>query len=172
MARVKPQNLQPVRNVEEANEAVREIGEIKRIIAGIEGRMNDDIALIKARAAEDAATYRSRMEALENGIYAFSELKKDELFSDKQRSVKLDFGTLGYRRSYEIGTKKGFTWKTVLSKLREFAFTDAIRTKEEPDKDVMRGWPKERLELVGCEKKEKDSFWYEVDEAKLTAHTV
>ena len=167
--RSKPSNLQPIRTSEEANEAIREIGEIRRAVAEIENRLNDDIAEIKAGAAEVAAPYHSRLEALENGIYAFAELKKGELFDDKKRSLKLDFGIIGYRRSNEVATQKGFTWKTVLAKLKELAFADAIRTKEEPDKDVMKGWPVERLNLVGCEKREKDTFWYEIDEVKLVA---
>lgn len=169
MARVKPSNLQPVRSPEEANEAIREVGEIKRILAAIENRMNDDIASIKAEAAADSAQHRTRLEALENGILAFAEMKKDELFDDKKRSLKLDFGTIGYRRSHEIGLQKGSTWKSVLGKLRELAFKEAIRIKEEPDKEVMSTWPSERLDLVGCEKKEKDTFWYEVDEIRLAA---
>ncbi len=169
MARSKPSNLHPVRNIDEANDAIREIGELKRIVTDIENRMNDDIATLKSEAAADAAPHRSRLEALENGVYAFAEMKKDELFDDKKRSVKLDFGIIGYRRSSEIVTKKGSTWKSVLSRLREFAFGDAIRVKEEPDKEVMKGWPIERLELVGCEKQERDRFWYEIDEVKLAA---
>lgn len=39
MARVKPQNLQPIRTAEEANDALRELGELKRITADIENRM-------------------------------------------------------------------------------------------------------------------------------------
>ena len=109
MARSKPSNLQPVRSTEEANDALREIGELNRVLAEIENRMNDDIAAIKSAAAEDAATYRSRLEALENGVYAFAELKKNDLFDDKRRSVKLDFGIIGYRRSHEIGTVTGRT---------------------------------------------------------------
>ena len=169
MARIKPNNVQPVKTVDEANEAMREIGELKRIIVDIENRMNDDIATLKTKAAEDAATYRTKLEALENGVYAFAAVKKDDLFDEKQRSLKLDFGTIGYRRSHEIGLMKGFTWKAVMAKLKELAFSDAIRIKEEPDKEIMKSWPSERLQLVGCEKKEKDTFWYEVDEVRLAA---
>lgn len=167
MARVKPQNLQPIRSKEEANDAIKEIGELKRVLIEVENKMNDDIATRKAAAATEAAPHRSRLEALENGIYAFADIKKEELFTDKQRSLKLDFGTIGYRRSSEISLKKSFTWKAVLAKLKELAFKEAIRIKEEPDKDIMTSWPPERLALVGCEKKNKDTFWYEVDEVKL-----
>lgn len=166
MARVKPQNLQPIRTAEEANDALRELGELKRITADIENRMNDDIALIKQGAAQEAAPHNSRRGALENGLLAYAEAQKEIIFKDK-RSLKLDYGELGYRRSAELSPRKGATWKSILGKLKELAFKEAIRTKEEPDKEIMSQWPDERLELVDCERKQKDTFWFELDEEKL-----
>ena len=87
MARIKPQNIQPIRNIEEANDALREIGELKRITTDIENRLNDDIAALKANAAEEAAPHKTRCAALENGLLAFAEIKKDEIF-DGKRSLK------------------------------------------------------------------------------------
>ena len=166
MARVKPQNLQPIRTAEEANDALRELGELKRITADIENRMNDDIALINQGAAQEAAPHNSRRGALENGLLAYAEAQKEIIFKDK-RSLKLDYGELGYRRSAELSPRKGATWKSILGKLKELAFKEAIRTKEEPDKEIMSQWPDERLELVDCERKQKDTFWFELDEEKL-----
>ena len=166
MARVKPKTMQPIRTLEEANEALKEYGELKRITQDIESRLNDDIASLKAQAAEEAAQHTTRMSALENGLDAFSEAHKTDIFKDR-RSVTLDYGTLGYRKSTELATVKGATWKTVLGKLKELAFKEAIRTKEEPDKDIISQWPEERLALVGCERKEKDTFWFELDETKI-----
>ncbi|MCQ4765380.1 host-nuclease inhibitor Gam family protein [Cloacibacillus evryensis] len=166
MARVKPKTMQPIRTVEEANDAMKEYGELKRITQDIESRLNDDIAALKAEAAEEAAQHNTRMAALENGLTAFSEAHKTDIFKDK-RSLTLDYGTLGYRKSTELGTIKGSTWKTVLGKLKELAFKEAIRIKEEPDKEIIGQWPEERLALIGCERKEKDTFWFELDEAKI-----
>lgn len=166
MARVKPKTLEPVRSLDEANEALREIGELKRIQKDIEIRMNDDIAKIKAGAEHDAASYMSRCTALENGLMAFADTNKIELFKDK-RSVDLNYGSIGYRKSSELGTLRGSTWKTVLGKLKELAFKEAIRVKEEPDREVMSQWPDERLELVGCQRREKDTFWLEINDEEL-----
>lgn len=166
MARVKPKTMQPIRTVEEANDAMKEYGELKRITQDIESRLNDDIAALKAEAAEEAAQHNTRMAALENGLTAFSEAHKTDIFKDK-RSLTLDYGTLGYRKSTELGTIKGSTWKTVLGKLKELAFKEAIRIKEEPDKEIIGQWPEERLALIGCERKEKDTFWFELDKAKI-----
>ena len=166
MARVKPKNVQPIRTAEEANDALRELGEIKRITNDIENKMNDDIALIKSGAAQEAAQFNSRREALENGLLAFAELKKEELFKDK-RSVIYDYGALGYRRSSELKPVSGATWASVLGRLKKLDFKNAIRIKEEPDKDVMAQWPDERLSQVEVERKQKDTFWFEINEEKL-----
>lgn len=166
MARVKPKTLEPVRNLDEANEALREIGELKRLQKDIEIRMNDDIAKIKAGAEQGAASYMSRCAALENGLMAFADTNKIELFKDK-RSVDLNYGSIGYRKSSELGTLRGCTWKTVLGKLKELAFKEAVRVKEEPDREIMSQWPDERLELVGCQRREKDTFWLEINDEEL-----
>lgn len=166
MARVKPQNLHPIHSIDEANEALMEIGELRHIRKDIELRMNDDIAKIKAGAEQDAASYISRCTALENGLMAYADANKVELFKDR-RSLDLNYGSIGYRKSTELATVKGSTWKTVLGKLKELAFKETVRVKEEPDREIMNQWPEERLELVGCQRREKDTFWIEVDEEAL-----
>ena len=144
MARVKPQNLHPVRSLEDATETLAEIGKLKRCLSDLESRLNDDVDALKADAAEQAAPLRSRLEALENGLAAFGEAQKESLFKDR-RSVVLDYGTLGFRRSTVLSLLKGATWKGVLGTLKEMKFLDAVRVKEEPDKDVMATWPDERI---------------------------
>lgn len=58
-----------------------------------------------------------------------------------------------------------------LEKLREYGFTDAIRTKDEVNKEAMAGWPDERLELVGMKRRHLDTFFIEikVEEVKNAA---
>lgn len=166
MARIKPKNMHPVRTVDDAGETLAEIGQIKRILKDLEIRLNEDISALKAEASEEAAPLRSRLEALENGLATFADSRKSELFKDR-RSLVLDYGTLGWRRSSELAPIKGSTWKTILGRLKDLAFSDVIRIKEAPDREAMATWPDERLELVGCQRLEKDTFWYELDEAKL-----
>jgi len=93
-------------------------------------------------------------------------LEKGRLFVGK-RSVDLDYGKLGWRKSTEIKPAAKTTWAMILGRLRELAFGEAIRIKEEVNREVLHEWPEERLELVGARRVEKDTFWYEIDEAKL-----
>ena len=50
----------------------------------------------------------------------------------------------------------------VLGKLEELGFEKGIRINKTVNKDVLRTWPDERLELVGARRVEKDDFWYEL----------
>ncbi|MBF0261068.1 MAG: host-nuclease inhibitor Gam family protein, partial [Magnetococcales bacterium] len=59
------------------------------------------------------------------------------------------------------------TWAMVLGKLKELAFYEAIRVKEECNKEVLHEWPDERLAAVCARRVEKDVFWYELKKEEL-----
>ncbi len=168
MARRKPntKNLYPVKNLEEANNALADIAALKRQVEGVNADMNAAIDRAKADAEVKAAPLQVQMNALENGLLAYAEINKDELF-DKKRSVDLDFGSIGYRRSREVKPLPKHTLAMVLDKIKTLNMTEAIRTRESVDKDVLRNWPEERLATVSARIVEKDTFWLEPDETKL-----
>ncbi len=168
MARSKPNNLYPVRNLEEANQVLAELGQLKREIAEINAKMNDEIDRIKADAQALAAPLDSRMEALENGLLAFARYNKEELFT-KARSKELVYGSIGYRRSHDLATMPKITWKQVLGKLEELGFEEGIRIRRDPNKETLRTWTEERLALIGCLIREKDTFWYEINEQEVSS---
>lgn len=166
MGRVKPNNLYPIKDLAAANAAMSEIAEIKRSIARVEGSMNDNIDRIKAEAEVEAAPLQARMASIEGGLLAFAEHNKTDLFKNK-RSRDLDFGSLGYRRSKELKPKPKTTWKMVLGKIKELGFKAALRVKESVNREELHTWTDERLEVIGCRRVEKDTFWYEIDEKKI-----
>jgi phage host-nuclease inhibitor protein Gam len=55
----------------------------------------------------------------------------------------------------------------VLGLLKEMKFPDAIRKKEEVNKDELATWPAERLDLVGARRVPQDVFWYEVNSDRI-----
>ncbi|WP_028314691.1 host-nuclease inhibitor Gam family protein [Desulfatibacillum aliphaticivorans] len=169
MARKKPNknSLYPVRDLKEANEALREIAAIKREIEAVNANMNDRIDQAKADAEVAAAPWQTKMEAIENGLLAYAEMNKDSLFA-KKRSVDLDFGSIGFRRSKEVKAQPKKTLASILEKLKSLGFSEGIRVKETVNKDVLRDWPEERLAMVDARIVEKDTFWIEPDETKLT----
>jgi phage host-nuclease inhibitor protein Gam len=171
MGRVKPKNLYPIKDLAAANAAMAEIAGIKRSIAEIESAMNERIDHTKAEAEVRALPLQARLASIEGGLLAYAEHNKSDLFKDK-RSRELDFGSLGYRRSKEIKPKAKTTWKMVLGAIKQFKFNAALRTTEGVNKEELHTWPDQRLDVIGCHRVEKDTFWYEIDETKIAEKAV
>lgn len=163
MARNKPKLMRPVKNLSEADQALADIGELKRKITLIETDMNAAIDAARAAAEVEASPLQAEIAQIEAGLAAFGEFEKKNLFKQK-RSYDLAFGSIGFRKSSQIKTKAKHTWAMVLGLLKEMKFPDAIRTKEEVNKDELSTWPDERLDLVGARRVPKDDFWYEVNQ--------
>ncbi len=166
MAKVKPKNFFPVKDVKEANRVLGEIGKLKRQIEQFEIDLNDDIDRLKAESEAKVAPLMTRMKNYEGGLLAYAEHNKDELFKDR-RSKELNFGSIGYRRSREIKAKPKHTLAMVLGKLKELGFKAGIRVKESVNKDELATWPDERLDLVDARRVKKDTFWYEIKEEEV-----
>lgn len=164
--RSKPTDVPVVRNLEQANEVLAELAAHKRELDQINGALNERIDQAKAAAEEKAAPVRDRVTALEVGLTSFAEHHKGDLFG-KKRSVDLSFGRFGFRRSTQVKPVTRTTWAVVLERLKNLGMRDAIRVKEQPNKEVLREWPDERLAQVCVRRVEHDDFWYELDEAEL-----
>ena len=168
MARKKPNNLFPVPDLDTANAALAEIAEIKRSLEAVNAAMNESIDRVKGEAEVKAAPLQTRMKHIEAGLQAFAEHNKTELFQ-KKKSVVLDFGVIGFRKSTSIKPQPKTTWAMVLGKIKEFGadFSAAIRTKEDVDKEELATWPEERLNLVSARRVVRDTMYYEVNEQKV-----
>jgi phage host-nuclease inhibitor protein Gam len=150
----------------DADAVLAELAQLGRDIDEIEGKLNADIDTLKRKAAAEAAPLQARMGLLENALAVFGLAKKAELFSTV-RSVALNHGTIGFRRSTAIKPQSKWTWEMVLGKLKELGMRDGIRPKEEVNRDALAEWPDKRLNMVGCRRDEKDTFYYEVTQEEL-----
>jgi phage host-nuclease inhibitor protein Gam len=158
--KVKLNNLEPIKDPQAVNNALGELSHLKRELLNIEAELNADIDRLKAAAEAKGARLLKRREALEAGLEAYGQFNRDVF--EKRRSLELTFGVIGFRRSTQIRPRQKTTWEMVLGKLRSLAFVEAIRTKEEPNKEILETWPEERLALVDCQRVVKDVFYYEL----------
>jgi phage host-nuclease inhibitor protein Gam len=159
--------IAPIATIDQADAALAEIADIDRATDAIAAKLNEDIDGLKAMAAEEIAPLAERKAALGDGLLNFAALN-GPLFNGK-KSLDRPFGKFGYRKSTSLALLKSVasTWKEVLGRLRQYGFRDAIRTKEEVDKEVMSSWPNERLGVCGVQRVEKDEFFYEVKREEL-----
>lgn len=162
----KNQTIKQVRNVDQANETLAEIAAVKRHIKAIESEMNEIIDKAKSEAEIKAASHQVKLAALEGGLTAYATGAKAELFPQR-RSVELDFGRIGFRKSVEIKAIPKWNWAKVMERARELGLMAAIRIKESINKEELHEWPDEKLAAIGARRVENDNFFYEVDEEKL-----
>lgn len=175
--RTKPNPAYLIGDMDAADKALARLAEINRVVEAEESKLNETVDKMKALAKERLAASLADRKAIEAALGTFAGSKKDELF-EKARSRQLNFGTIGFRRSTEIKAKGKGTLAGILERIKTLItgepddpFTDAVRIKEELNRDAMVKWPEERLELVGARRVKKDVFYYElkVEEIKEAA---
>lgn len=149
-----------------ADKALRELAELERSTGAINLRLNDEIDRLKERAKADIAPMEARKKELVQALAAWLSMCRQEVLRDK-KSLELTFGTVGFRQSTSIRQRAGVSQETTLERLKEMALIEGIRTREEIDKDALRGWPAERLALVGLVRREEDRFFVEIKEEFL-----
>jgi len=160
--RVKPQNIVPLKNLNQVDDALFKIAQMRTKLKRIDAEAEEQINAIREKAAKEAEPLKAEIEKLENGIFAFSEYHKSELF-DKKKTVELTFGFIGYRKSTKISVKK-----TTVEKLKEMGLLDAIIIKESPNKEVLSQYPDEILKQADAKRVVEEKFWYEVKEEEIT----
>lgn len=130
--------------------------------------MNEEIDRAKASARATAEPLEARRKELAIALEAYATHNKAALFA-KRKSLDLGFGVIGFRLSHKLKTLAKHTWGQVLEALKGYGFSEAIRVKEEVDKDVMRDWPAERLATVGVTRETSDEFYIEIKQEEVAS---
>jgi phage host-nuclease inhibitor protein Gam len=160
MARLKPQ-VGKINTLDEANLVLKEIGLLEKELEGIDGEAHKAIAEIKAGAVKKGEGLRKRIADDSALLGAFAEYNRADLFRDR-KSIRLSFGSFGYRKSTSISIKK-----TTLELLKKLKLDKYVRLKEEVDKDAMAELDQETLIQVDAVRKVKDDFFCEADKEEI-----
>lgn len=151
---------QQIKNLEEANLALSEIGRLQLKLEAIDGKASEKIGKIKEDAAKAGEDARNRIQELDSALALFAEYNKTDLFREK-KTVNLSYGNIGFRLSTKVSVKK-----TTLELLKKL-FPQGLRIKEEIDKDELKTWEDSQLSQVDAAKVEKDTFFYEVNREEV-----
>lgn len=158
--RTKPNTIVAA-NLNQVEAYLAEMASIDRQMGGIESDMNEAIDRAKAQAAQQSEPLKARRKALSDAICTYCTLNKGEHFKDA-KSLDLAFGVVGFHASTKIVQKSGISAEMSLGKLKEYKFNEAIRIKEEINKDALAAWPAERLDLIGMRRQKSDAFYIEI----------
>ena len=160
MSRIKPQ-VGKIKTLDEANLVLKEIGLLEKELESIDSEAHKQIAEIKEEAAKKGQDIRKRITSDSALLGSYAEYNRTELFKDR-KSIQLSFGSMGYRKSTSISTKK-----TTLELLKKLKLEKYIRIKEEVDKDAMAELLDDTLAQVDAVRKVKDDFFCEADKEEI-----
>lgn len=168
MARVRLPDMLKLKNWDEVDLNLKEIGELQYQLDTIEGEMNAHIADVKLDADMKAKPIQVRIKELEEEIKAYTDENREDLGNKK--SKEMGFGKLGFRKSTKISlpSAKG-KLDEIIRKLKTHNMQDCvIQPPEKIDKENLKKYPADDIIKIGANLKVNDVFWYEVDREKLT----
>lgn len=165
MARIKADPY-VVADISRAESALMELAALERKTRTITNDLNEEIDRLKDGAKAEMDPLEARKKTLSDALGTFLKMNRTEILGTR-KSRELAFGVIGFRASTALSQMRGVSSSMTLERLKEHGLLDGIRIKEELDKDTMRGWPEERLALVGLLRKEKDQFFIELKEERL-----
>ncbi|WP_320174923.1 host-nuclease inhibitor Gam family protein [Maridesulfovibrio sp.] len=158
--RKKPE-IMVIEDLPAVDKAMSEIAELERGIGKLEADMNETIDAAKAVCKLKVEPKKARIKVLEAALGTYASLNKDELFP-KNKSKKMTFGIIGFRKSTKLLTIGKTTMAEVLELLKAHKLTKGIKLTESVDKEAMKGWTDEKLKTVRMRRKEEDAFFYEI----------
>lgn len=161
MARTQVETPQEINTIEDAENALSEIGSLKNKLENIDQKGTEKIGSIKAKMAADGESSRARIKQLEDALGIFAKVNRDKLFNGKQ-SLPLTFGVLNFRKATKIKTKK-----STLELLKKMFGGKGVNVKENIDKDELSKWTPEDLATVDAAKVQEETFGYDVNREEV-----
>jgi len=147
--------------------------ELQAQITRMEADANGKIDAVKANLKNNVNPLQDEVKRIEKDAEDFCTFNRDQ-FGDK-KSMKLDFGVVGWRKSPgKVKTIAKWTFQKVVKKLQQQKLSDYLRTKDPVlDKDAIKeafrskALSESDLKKIGLKIEEPDEFFVEQDEVKI-----
>ena len=170
MARNRVPNAPQLASWQEADEALRQIGENRRDLSAIENVMNERIAVAKADAEAKARPLKDQITMLETSLRDFTQAHQADMGNAKSRV--LTFGKVGFRLTKRVSLPKGAEKiAAIVEALTKRGMLECVNyPPAKIDKDALKKYSEEEIAAVGAKLEVEDVFGYEIDEAALPEH--
>lgn len=166
MARTKvPPRECAIASWDEADAALKRIGEIEREVQRKESSMNAKMDAMKQGYADDVKEVLTEKENCERDLEEFARSRRVE-FSDS-KTKKLNFGKLSFRESEGITIHNAANTAAAIEKIMGDKASNYLHIKKTPNKEALEKLSADELAPLGCRKKSKETFSYEIAWEKL-----
>ncbi|WP_291830531.1 host-nuclease inhibitor Gam family protein [Bosea sp. (in: a-proteobacteria)] len=135
------------RDANEANEWLKQIGDLVRSAELVQAALDEQVAALKAKAEAEAAPIDAAIAAMTKGLQVWAEANREALCAGGRKTVAMSAGEIGWRlrppsvRIASIGA--------VMETLKSLGLARFIRTKEEIDKQALLAEPEVAAKVPG-----------------------
>jgi len=152
---------------QEADDALRQIGEHRRDLSAIENVLNEQIAAAKANADAKARPLKESITMLEAALREYAQEHRADM--GKAKSKVMTFGKVGFRLSSRVKLPTGAAKVTaIIDKLLARGMQECVvYPAPKIDKEALRKYAPSEIAEVGASLEVEDVFGYEIDETAL-----
>jgi len=167
MSRVKSaKTVLSIETWEQADELVRRIGDLQGDIAKAEAAAKKKTDAVTAQLAEDVKSAQEGIEVYTESLNAFASANRKEFGA--MQSKKLNFGTLGWRKSTIIIVKKATAG--LIEALFGKRAASYLNVKVTPNKEALAKLTDDELLGIQAQRKDKEVFYVEPFERKAAEY--
>jgi phage host-nuclease inhibitor protein Gam len=155
----------PAMNEAGAENILRQIGRLENSVAKVVAREREKILAAQKKMADETAQDLADIAVLEKALEQFAVGHKDELFTERKRSIRLacgDFGIKWEKPYIELLVDE----ETVVNRIKASKEFDnpeeLIHRKEMPNLVRLIDYENDVLKPLGLTKKQGEKFWYKV----------
>ena len=146
-----------VENWEDADQAIRRMGEISIALTDAGGELTLKVNKLKENAKQSVAGLESERKYLEEQVTHFCESQKAEFA--RKRSKTLNFGLIGFRVTTSVSIPRDKSkLADLIAALKHLRLESCIDTKEQINRDLISALDELSIAKLGLKKTVKDSF--------------
>lgn len=153
--------IRNVKTVEQANDALYQIARLKEKYAALSSQHQNKVNKLIETYEKKAKVFDIGISKLEALLLRFSESKREELYQNGSKQLRLNFGVIGYRESTETVIEDEKITVERIKQMFPDRIGEAIKVTEKPVRNALRNWPEEDKNLIGVRSEVKENFYYE-----------
>lgn len=150
---------------DQANDAIRRIGELSRERARIEADMNDHLAALKESFEVQAVPLKTEIDALSEGVQTWCEAHRTALLPGAGKTASFPAGEVAWRVRPPKCVVRGV--ETVIDGLKRLGLGRFVRTKDEINKEAIINEPDAVRGVAGISIEQGEDFIITPYEAEL-----
>lgn len=151
---------------DQANDAIRRIGELSRERARIEADMNDHLAALKESFETQAEPLKTEIDALFDGVQTWCEAHRTLLLPGAAKTAAFPAGEVAWRVRPPKCVIKGV--EAVIDGLKRLGLGRFVRTKEEINKEAIINEPDTVRGVAGISIEQGEDFIITPYESELS----